>query len=77
MHHSFKQCHSFNNPLNIIKHHSIKKWIHRGTKEDLELEEEEEWVEAERLLYSIIVTNKDTTPDISLNQQQHVCNVTQ
>jgi hypothetical protein len=73
MHHIFKKCHSFNNPHSIIRHHSIKKWIHSGTKEDLEVEEEEEWEEEEGLLSSIIVTSKDTTQDISLNQQQHVC----
>jgi hypothetical protein len=75
MHNNFKQCHSFNNPRSIIRHHNIinKTWIHRGTEEDSEVEEEEEWAEAEGLLSSIIVNNKDTMPEIVLNQQQHVC----
>ena len=48
-----------------------------GTEEDLEVEEEEEWAEEEGLLSTIIVNNKDTTPEIFLNQQQHVCTVAQ
>jgi hypothetical protein len=56
-------------------HHNIinKTWIHKGTEEDSEVEEEEEWEEAEGLLSSIIFNSKDTILEILLNQQQHVC----
>jgi hypothetical protein len=67
MRNSFKQCNNFNNPHSTIRNHSIKTWIHRGTKEDSEVEEEEEWVEAEGLLSSIIFNSKDTMAYIVLN----------
>jgi hypothetical protein len=72
---NFKKFHSFNKLRSIIQHQSIITWIHKGTKEDSEVEEEEEWAEVEALLSAIIFNNKETMPNIVLNQQQHVCNV--